>query len=138
MPTLPRTPSSIGAWRPSRASGRRPRLLFSAWETDHEAVLRCVQERLPVRLIGSTSSGEMSSEMGYQEDSITLALFASDDVDITGGMATHLWDDVPAAARSAVEQAQAKTGKEPRLYVTTPSAEGEAGAARCAPRGAGP
>jgi hypothetical protein len=101
-------------------------LLFSAWETDHEAVLRCIQQRLPgIELIGSTSSGEISSEMGYQEDSITLALFASDDVDITGGMAGDLWDDVPAAAHSAVEQARAKTEKEPRLCIITPSAGGD-------------
>jgi hypothetical protein len=111
-----------------RLEGVEPKagLLFSAWESDHETVLRCVKERLPgIELIGSTSSGEMSSEMGYQEDSITLALFASDDVDITGGMATHLWDDVPAAARSAVEQARAKTTKEPKLCIVTPSAGGD-------------
>lgn len=101
-------------------------LLFSAWETDHQVVLRYVQEALPgIELIGSTSSAEMSSEMGYQEDSITLALFASDDVDITSGIATNLWDDIPAAARSAVEQARAKSDKEPRLCITTPSAGGD-------------
>jgi hypothetical protein len=111
-----------------RLEGVEPKagLLFSAWETDHQTVLRCVQERLPgIELIGSTSSGEMSSEMGYQEDSITLALFASDDVDITGGIAIDLWDDIPAAVRAAVEQARAKTGKEPRLCITTPSAGGD-------------
>jgi hypothetical protein len=101
-------------------------LLFSAWETDHSTVLRCIQERLPgIELIGSTSAGEMSSEMGYQEDSVTLALFASDNVDITGGLATDAWEDVPAAARLAVEQARAKTQKEPRLCITTPSAGGD-------------
>jgi hypothetical protein len=100
-------------------------LLFSAWETDHQAVLHHIREALPgIELIGSTSSGQMSSEMGFQEDSVTLALFASDDVDITGGIATHLWDDVPAAARSAVSQARNKSGKNPRLCITTPSAGG--------------
>jgi len=111
-----------------RLEGVEPKagLLFSAWETDHQTVLRYVHERLPgIELIGSTSSGEMSSEMGYQEDSITLALFASDDVDITGGVATDLWDDIPAAVRAAVEQARAKTEKEPRLCITTPSAGGD-------------
>jgi hypothetical protein len=88
--------------------------------------LRCIQERLPgIELIGSTSAGEMSSEMGYQEDSVTLALFASDNVDITGGLATDAWEDVPGAARLAVEQARAKTQKEPRLCITTPSAGGD-------------
>ncbi|MGZ5295024.1 MAG: FIST signal transduction protein [Actinomycetota bacterium] len=101
-------------------------LLFSAWETDHEVILRSVQERLPgIELIGSTSSGEMSSEMGYQEDSITLALFASDNVDITSGVATDLWEDVPAAVRAAVEQARAKTEKAPKLCIITPSAGGD-------------
>ncbi len=101
-------------------------LLFSAWESDHEVVLSSVRERVPgIELIGSTSSGEMSSEMGYQEDSITLALFASDEVDITGGVAERLWDDVPGAARSAVEQARNKTEKEPRLCIVTPSIGGD-------------
>jgi hypothetical protein len=101
-------------------------LLFSAWETDHQAILRCVQETLPgIELIGSTSSGQMSSEMGFQEDSVTLALFATDDVDITSGMATNLWEDVPGAVRSAVAQARAKSGMEPRLCITTPSAGGD-------------
>lgn len=77
-----------------------------------------------IELIGSTSSGEMSSEMGYQEDSVTLAQFASDDVDISSGIATHLWDDVPAAARSAVERARAKSGKETRLRITFPCLAG--------------
>lgn len=101
-------------------------LLFSAWETDHEAILRFVQASLPgIELIGSTSSGQMSSEMGFQEDSVTLALFASDDVDITSGVATDLWDDVPGAVHSAVAQARAKSGMEPRLCITTPSAGGD-------------
>ncbi|MEP6758903.1 MAG: FIST N-terminal domain-containing protein [Actinomycetota bacterium] len=101
-------------------------LLFSAWETDHGAVLGRLREALPgIELIGSTSAAQMSSEMGFQEDSVTLALFASDDVDITGGLATDLWDDVPAAAHAAIEQARAKSGQEPKLCITTPSAGGD-------------
>ena len=36
-------------------------------------------------LIGSSSSAEMSSVVGYREDSVTLAVFASDTVGFTDG-----------------------------------------------------
>lgn len=101
-------------------------LLFSAYESEIEPVLRAVRKAFPdIELIGSSSSGEMSSVLGFQEDSVTLAVFATDDVDITGGMATNVFSDVASAARTAVEQARSKTGKEPRLCITIPCVGGD-------------
>ena len=102
----------------------RPRagLLFSTQDTDHSVAVSRIRERYPnVQLIGSSSAGEMSSVLGYQEDSITLALFASDDIDLTVGLGTPLADDPVAAVRAAVGAAQGGTDQEPRLCITTPS-----------------
>lgn len=97
-------------------------LLFCTFDTDHEAVLARVRKGYPnIDLIGSTSSGEMSSVLGFREDSVTLALFASDVVDFTAGLGTELSVDIQAAAHQAAEQARRGTEKEPRLCITTPS-----------------
>ncbi len=101
-------------------------VLFSAYGSEVEPVLRAVHTAFPgIALIGSTSSGEMSSVFGYQEDSVTLALFAADDVDITAGVATDVFTDVGAAARTAVEEARSTTDKQPRLCITTPTVGGD-------------
>jgi len=70
-----------------------------------------------VAVIGATSAAEVSSVNGYQEDSITLSLFASDDVDITIGLGEGLAEDVDAACRAAVSQAVAAAEKDAKLCI---------------------
>jgi hypothetical protein len=105
-------------------NGMEPKagLLFCTFDTDHQAVLGGVRKGFPdIALIGSTSSGEMSSVLGFREDSVTLSLFASEEVDFTAGLGTDLSIDIQSAARQAVEQARRGTEKEPRLCITTPA-----------------
>jgi hypothetical protein len=105
-------------------SGAEPKagLLFCTFDTDQRAVLAGVRKGFPdIVLIGSTSSGEMSSVLGFREDSVTLALFASDEIDFTAGLGTDLSIDIQAATRQAVEHARRGTTKEPRLCITTPA-----------------
>jgi hypothetical protein len=93
-------------------------LLMSASEVDHRALIDSVRARYPgIELAGSTSAGEMSSSLGLREDSVELALFASDSVDIVAGLGANLAADPVAAARRAVEQATAKTQLPPRLCI---------------------
>ena len=102
-------------------------ILFSAYDLEAEPALRAITAAFPgIDLVGTTSVGEMSSVFGYQEDSVTLAAFATDQVDITSGMATDVFDDVGTAAKIAVEQARSKTAKQPRLCVAIPSVDGDA------------
>ena len=62
-------------------------LLFSAFDMDHAQLLAGINHAYPnVQLVGCTTDGEMSSVLGFQEDSIALALFASDVVDVTAGV----------------------------------------------------
>jgi len=93
-------------------------LLLASWELDHEALLRAINERYPgIELAGSTTAGEMSSVLGFREDSVALTLFASDTVDITAGLGRDLRADPVAAARRAVEQARGRTTLPPSLCI---------------------
>jgi hypothetical protein len=105
-------------------AGSEPKagLLFSTHETHPEPLIEGVREAYPgVELIGSTSGAEMSSVLGFQEGSIALALFASDTVDITGGLGTGLASDLGGTAQRAVREALEKTHREPRLCLTAPA-----------------
>jgi hypothetical protein len=97
-------------------------LLLAAWETDHQRILDAIQARYPgLALAGTSTSGEMSSVMGYQQDSIALALFASDTVDITVGLGGGIGSDPAAAVREAVAEARLGTTLAPSLCIVMPS-----------------
>ena len=74
------------AWRRRR---RKAAIVFAAFDSFDAVMVRMLRNEFPgIQVIGSTSAAEMSSAGGYQEDSVTLALFAADSVDFTTGMAT--------------------------------------------------
>ncbi len=100
-------------------------LLFCAYETDPEIVVAAVATAYPgIQLIGSSTMGEMSSGMGYLEDSVALALFVTDSVDIRAGLGTNVSQDHEAAVRAAVQEARSGSALEPVLCITTPSVAG--------------
>ena len=93
-------------------------LLVSAWDVDHQAVIDQVRARYPgIELAGMSSAGEMSSILGFREDSVALALFASDSIDMVVGLGRGLTVDHLAAARQAVAEATSKTDLPPRLCI---------------------
>jgi hypothetical protein len=104
-------------------------LLFAAIDFEHQMLLDEINQQIPgIELIGCTTDGEISSELGFREDSVTLILFASDTVDITAGLGRGLSTDVASACRSAIATARARTDKPARLCITTPdglTAEGQ-------------
>ncbi len=103
--------------------GEKPQagLLFSGFDTVSEQMLATIHQTYrDIQLVGCTTAGEMSSVLGFQEDSVTLSLFASDVVDITAGVGENVSQDGLASCRQAVAQAQAKTPQEPTLCITTP------------------
>jgi hypothetical protein len=67
--------------------------------------------------MGSTSSAEMSSTTGFLEDSVSLALFASDDIDITAGLGLGLDRDVDGACRAAIAEARSRSDRDPKICV---------------------
>ncbi len=105
-----------------RGANPRAGLVMAAWETDLERLTGAIQSRYPgIELAGTTTAGEMSSVMGFQEDSIALSVFASDVVDITVGLGRDLATDPAAAARAAVDEARSKTAFPPSLCVAMPA-----------------
>ena len=93
-------------------------LLFSALDSFDPSLIAAVREAFPgIELIGSTSAAEMSSAVGYLEDSVALAVFASDDVDFAVGFGDGIDFNAKRAAQAAAQQALARTNKEPKVCV---------------------
>ncbi|MDB9528060.1 FIST N-terminal domain-containing protein [Oscillatoria sp. CS-180] len=91
-------------------AGETPKagILLSAIDFEHAVILNRICETFPgIALIGGTTVGEMSSEMGFQEDSLTLMLFCSDVVDFKAGLGSNVTQDVAAATHQAVSSTQA-------------------------------
>jgi hypothetical protein len=99
--------------------GRTPQagILFSAFDSFDPSIVTAVRDAFPgASIMGSTSAAEISTD-GYLEDSVTLALFAADGVDVTTGLGRGLGHDVEAACADAVSQALAGTEGEPRICI---------------------
>lgn len=78
-------------------------ILLSAIGFNHQILLDHIHTTFPdIALIGGTTVGEMSSAMGFQEDSLTLMLFCSDEVDIQAGMGANVSVDAIAAAHQSI------------------------------------
>jgi hypothetical protein len=104
----------------SALAGRLPQagVLFSAFDSFDRSSVAAVREAFPgVQIMGTTSSAELTSAGGFKEDSVALALFASDVVDVTVGLGSGLGDDVEAACRSAAEQALSATARAPKVCI---------------------
>jgi hypothetical protein len=108
-------------------AGASPRagLLYISWDADHQRLVDAVRGRYPgIEIAGATSAGEMSSVIGLAEDSVALALFASDTVEITAGLGRNLAADPARATRDAVEQARTRAGLPARLCIALPMVGG--------------
>lgn len=93
-------------------------ILFSAFDSFDPSVATALRDAFPdATVVGSTSAAEISSSGGYQEDSIALAMFASDVVDVTTGLGTGLSRDIDAACQTAAAQALAATDREPKVCI---------------------
>jgi hypothetical protein len=112
------------AGAPARAG-----IIFGAWDIDHRALVDAVRGHYPgIEIAGATTAGEMSSVIGFSEDSVALAVFASDAVEITAGIGIDLLADPAGAAGRAVAMARSKATQPSRLCLVMPTIEGvEAG-----------
>jgi hypothetical protein len=93
-------------------------ILIVAYETFEPAMLAAVRDAFPgTAVVGATSAAELTSVGGFMEDSVSLTVFASDEIDITVGFARGLGDDVDATTRAAVMDAMARTTLDPKVCV---------------------
>lgn len=62
-------------------------ILFCTLDCNHSYILSSIRHSFPfIELIGCTTDGEMSSLLGFTEDSISLMVFASDTIEIRAGL----------------------------------------------------
>ena len=107
----------------SQLSGALPQagILFSAIDFEHERILQEIDSAFPgIELIGGTTEGEMSSVLGFEQDSITLMVFCSKVVSISAGIGRNLAQDAIAATAAAVAQAQKQHTDTVKLCLTLP------------------
>ena len=96
-------------------------ILFAACDFDHSLILKQIKQQFPqLELIGGTSSAEISSRLGFQQDSLTLMLFCSDEIEFCAGVGTQASQDSVAAARTAIKQATSKSKQKVSLCVINP------------------
>lgn len=96
-------------------------ILFAGIDFDHELILQRIHQAFPdIALIGGTTDGEISSQLGFQQDSVTLMLLCCDRIQFGAGIGTHLSQNPQAAVQQAVQQAQASLSEVARLCLTTP------------------
>jgi len=106
----------------STLAGLKPQagILFAAIDFEHALILYQIDQAFPdIELIGGTTDGELSSLMGFQQDSLTLMLFCADDLEIRAGIGRAVSKDPGIATQQAVTQACSTLSLTPKLCLTT-------------------
>jgi hypothetical protein len=81
-------------------------ILFCAVDSFQPVLVSRVRDAFPgINLIGATSAAEVSSTAGYLEDSVALAVLATDDIAVGVGLATGLDREISANTRAALDEA---------------------------------
>lgn len=105
-------------------AGQRPQagILLAAIDFDHGLILQRIHDCFPgIELIGGTTDGEISSVLGFQQDSLVLMVFAAtEDIEIRAGIGQGVGADAAIATHQAVTQALAKSQLAPQLCLTFP------------------
>jgi hypothetical protein len=96
-------------------------ILFCSFDFDHESILAAVANVYPeLDLIGCTSDGELSSQLGFQQDSMTLILFSADDIEFRIAVARNISQDPMAIARHAAAESLANMETPAKLCIALP------------------
>lgn len=104
-------------------SGASPKagILFAAIDFEHTLILNQINEIYPgIELIGGTTDGEMSSVLGFEQDSLTLMLFCSDTITIRAGIGRDISQDLNCAIQAAISQATTGNTDPIKLCITLP------------------
>jgi hypothetical protein len=97
-------------------------ILFAAIDFEHALILDHIYQAFPdLELIGCTTDGEISSKLGFQQDSLTLILFCADTIKISAGLGSAAQKDPIAATQQAAQQATAASSLTPKLCITVPA-----------------
>lgn len=96
-------------------------ILLAALDFAHGEILRCIHQTFPgIQLIGGTTDGEISSVLEFQQDSLVLILFCSDEIEFHAAVGRHISSDPIGIAQKTVQTAQAQAQSSTALCITTP------------------
>ena len=96
-------------------------IMFAGHEMDHAVLLGGVCDAWPdIELIGCTTDGELSSRLGFRQDSVVLVLFGSDQIEFTAGLGQNLSGDVAGACGRAIDAARGKATQAPTICLALP------------------
>ncbi|MGH1397577.1 MAG: FIST signal transduction protein [Trichormus sp.] len=96
-------------------------IVLAALDFDHVKILQCINQTFPgIQLIGGTTDGEISSVLEFQQDSLVLILFCSDEIEFHGAVGRHISSDPVAIAEKTVQTAQAQAQYPTAVCITTP------------------
>ena len=105
-------------------------LVFACYECDHGAIGPALRREWPsIDVVGCTTDGELSSRLGFQEDSITCLFFGGEGVQVRAGVGHSASKDLAAAAREAVSAATRPGDGPVKLCVLVPESLTISGAA---------
>lgn len=96
-------------------------ILFSAVDFEHDVLLNGILDKWPdLELIGCTTDGEVSSEVGFSDDSVILTLFASDAIEIKVAVGRNLSHDIDMACSAAIHEVKNLSEFPPTLCISMP------------------
>ncbi|MEM9002566.1 MAG: FIST N-terminal domain-containing protein [Cyanobacteria bacterium P01_F01_bin.86] len=96
-------------------------ILLAAVDFEHAEILQHIHQTFPgIQLIGGTTDGEISSVLEFQQDSLVLLLFCSDEVEFHTAVGRQLSSNPVMIAQQTVQTAQAQTQRPTTLCITTP------------------
>ena len=96
-------------------------ILFAAIDFDYDIILEHITAAFPaLQLIGGTTDGELSSVLEFQQDSVTLMLLASDEVEFQTGIARNVSQNPVNVVHRAVIDAQAQLSSAPKFCIAIP------------------
>ncbi|WP_425215168.1 FIST signal transduction protein [Tumidithrix helvetica] len=104
-------------------AGEKPKagLLFAALDFDRLSILQRINEVFPnIELIGGTTDGEVSSVLEFQQDSLTLMLFCSDEMEIRAAVGRDVSQNPCGIAQRTVEEAKSRLTLAPKLCIAIP------------------
>jgi class 3 adenylate cyclase len=98
-------------------------MVFSGQEFDHKLMLSIIHKKInPIKTIGCTTAGELTSDFGFSDDSVIILLFASDEVEMGIGIGTDKEHSSEIIASTAIKSAKKSlTSKEKLCIVFTDS-----------------
>ncbi len=104
-------------------AGHQPQagVVFAGVNFDHRLMLDTILDQFPgIELIGCSTAGDFSTSYGFSDDSVSLMVFYSDDVEIGVGVGRSLSGNPETTVQAAVELASRNLSKPVSLCLAFP------------------